>query len=159
MYKNINYPQHCNECILCQEGLYVNEFTLQCPQYYHGIKSSAASYCRAASSLVVSSRWRSGENRGNGRSWLQNNFNMSDTVANEPEELWLPPEEEERLTELFNQLDVNKDGRIDVNDLGKALDQMQVPQIPGQAQVKSYSIFEINKKSISICYMLQITRA
>ena len=74
---------------------------------------------------------------------------MSDTVANEPEELWLPPEEEERLTELFNQLDVNKDGRIDVNDLGKALDQMQVPQIPGQAQVKSYSIFEINKKSIS----------
>ena len=84
---------------------------------------------------------------------------MSDTVANEPEELWLPPEEEERLTELFNQLDVNKDGRIDVNDLGKALDQMQVPQIPGQAQVKSYSIFEINTKSISICYLLQITQA
>ena len=41
MYKNINYPQHCNECVLYQEGLYVNEFTLQCPQYYHGIKSSA----------------------------------------------------------------------------------------------------------------------
>ena len=45
-------------------------------------------------------------------------------------------EEEERLSELFNRLDVNKDGRIDIHDLSEALNSMQVPQVPGQAQVK-----------------------
>ena len=44
-------------------------------------------------------------------------------------------EEERRLLVLFNQLDVNRDGRIDVNDLSKALQQLQIPHVPGHAQV------------------------
>lgn len=47
----------------------------------------------------------------------------------------LSPEEEQRLSGLFNRLDVNKDGRIDIHDLSEALNSMQVPQVPGQAQV------------------------
>ena len=44
-------------------------------------------------------------------------------------------EDEERIAELFNQLDVNKDGRIDIHDLTEALAKLNIPQIPGQAQV------------------------
>ncbi|XP_074653824.1 calcium-binding mitochondrial carrier protein SCaMC-2-like isoform X3 [Tubulanus polymorphus] len=44
------------------------------------------------------------------------------------------PEEETRLQKLFDKLDVNKDGRIDVNDLSKAFEDMGVPTYPGQAQ-------------------------
>lgn len=43
-------------------------------------------------------------------------------------------EEEEKLKELFNKLDINKDGRIDINDLTQALSTLQVPQTPGHAK-------------------------
>lgn len=46
----------------------------------------------------------------------------------------MSPEEKNRLSGLFNRLDVNKDGRIDIDDLSKALHSMQVPQVPGHAQ-------------------------
>ena len=45
-------------------------------------------------------------------------------------------EEEKKLNELFNKLDVNKDGQIDIHDLTQALSDMQVPQLPGHAKVK-----------------------
>lgn len=44
-------------------------------------------------------------------------------------------EEEVKLKELFDKLDVNKDGRIDINDLTQALSTLQVPQTPGHAKV------------------------
>jgi Ca2+-binding EF-hand superfamily protein len=44
-------------------------------------------------------------------------------------------EEEERLQKLFERLDVDKDGKISVDDLDKSLHQLGVPQVPGQAQV------------------------
>lgn len=47
----------------------------------------------------------------------------------------LTEEEERRLEDLFNRLDIDKDGRIDVNDLTEALHQLQVPQFPGQVEV------------------------
>ena len=47
----------------------------------------------------------------------------------------LSEEEEERLGKLFNELDLNKDGRICVDDLSRALHKLQIPQVPGQAQV------------------------
>ena len=47
----------------------------------------------------------------------------------------LSQEDEERYAGLFNKLDVNKDGRIDIEDLTEALQQMQVPHLPGHAQV------------------------
>ena len=53
----------------------------------------------------------------------------------------LSEEEKLRLSTLFKSLDVNGDGRIDVTDLTKALKKMQVPQIPGQAQVIFYLFF------------------
>ena len=53
----------------------------------------------------------------------------------------LSEEEKLRLSTLFKSLDVNGDGRIDVTDLTKALKKMQVPQIPGQAQVIFLFIF------------------
>ncbi|PVD21912.1 hypothetical protein C0Q70_17715 [Pomacea canaliculata] len=43
-------------------------------------------------------------------------------------------EENKKLHDLFEQLDVNKDGRIDIDDLTHAMASMQVPQIPGHAQ-------------------------
>lgn len=39
----------------------------------------------------------------------------------------LPMEEEERLERLFRQLDVTKNGRVDVRDLTEGLRQMGIP--------------------------------
>ena len=53
----------------------------------------------------------------------------------------LSAEEEKKLHDFFQKLDVNKDGTIDINDLTRGMESMQVPQIPGHAQVgfnKSY---------------------
>ena len=44
-------------------------------------------------------------------------------------------EDEQRIGDLFNRLDVNKDGKLDIRDLSKALHELRVPQVPGQAQV------------------------
>lgn len=43
--------------------------------------------------------------------------------------------EEARIQELFDTLDHNKDGKIDIKDLTSAFHHLGVPQIPGQAQV------------------------
>lgn len=56
-------------------------------------------------------------------------------MSSETEEFIISKEEEEKLKELFNKLDVNKDGRIDINDLTQALSTLQVPQTPGHAKV------------------------
>ena len=50
-------------------------------------------------------------------------------------------EEEATLHELFETLDMNKDGKLDMNDLTKAMTNMQVPQVPGHAKVQK--IFQI----------------
>lgn len=47
----------------------------------------------------------------------------------------LTPEQEEHYSELFDQLDVDGDGRIDAKDLKEGLIRMGVPQVPGHAQV------------------------
>ena len=52
----------------------------------------------------------------------------------------LSKEEEERLSDLFNRLDVNKDGKIDMKDLTEAWYQLEVPTVPGQAQVGLHRI-------------------
>ena len=49
----------------------------------------------------------------------------------------LPEDERKKLHDLFQQLDVNKDGTIDIDDLTRAMKSMQVPQVPGHAQVSS----------------------
>lgn len=46
-------------------------------------------------------------------------------------------EEEERLSNLFDRLDVNRDGKIDVKDLTLALHQMEVPKHDGHTRVNS----------------------
>jgi len=46
--------------------------------------------------------------------------------------------DERRVEELFRQLDVNRDGRIDIHDLSEALRRLKVPQLPGHAQVCSF---------------------
>ena len=53
----------------------------------------------------------------------------------------LSPEEEKRLGQLFDQLDINRDGKIDIRDLSGALHQLRVPQVPGQAQVSKQKGF------------------
>lgn len=58
-----------------------------------------------------------------------------ETVSAEPH---LNADEEKRLSSLFNRLDVNHDGRIDVHDLSKALQKLRIPHVPGQAQVKRF---------------------
>ena len=47
----------------------------------------------------------------------------------------LTPEEEARYSELFSKLDVNGDGRIDVDDLQIGLTRLGVHTVPGHAQV------------------------
>ena len=47
----------------------------------------------------------------------------------------LSPHDEARVQELFDRLDLDKDGRIDIKDLSNAFHQLGIPQIPGQAQV------------------------
>ena len=42
----------------------------------------------------------------------------------------------EKIEELFRQLDSNKDGRVDVKELTEGLGKLGVPTIPGQAQVR-----------------------
>ncbi|KAK3586972.1 hypothetical protein CHS0354_026687 [Potamilus streckersoni] len=42
--------------------------------------------------------------------------------------------EKERLSALFEKIDRNKDGRIDIDDLSEALQSMNVPTVPGHAQ-------------------------
>ncbi|XP_014665203.1 PREDICTED: calcium-binding mitochondrial carrier protein SCaMC-1-like [Priapulus caudatus] len=46
----------------------------------------------------------------------------------------MPPEEVERLSSLFEKLDVNKDGKIDVEDLSAGLHAMGIPTVAGQAE-------------------------
>ncbi|XP_037081671.1 calcium-binding mitochondrial carrier protein SCaMC-1-B-like [Pollicipes pollicipes] len=46
----------------------------------------------------------------------------------------LSVEDEERLGNLFKQLDVNGDGRIDIHDLSVSLRRMGIHQMPGHAQ-------------------------
>ena len=53
----------------------------------------------------------------------------------EPSFHHLSNEETQRMSELFNKLDINKDGKIDITDLSKSLQQMDVWQVPGHAQV------------------------
>ncbi|XP_068208078.1 mitochondrial adenyl nucleotide antiporter SLC25A24 isoform X2 [Palaemon carinicauda] len=45
-----------------------------------------------------------------------------------------PSEVEDRLGNLFRQLDENGDGRIDIHDLSEGLKKLKVPQIPGTAE-------------------------
>lgn len=47
--------------------------------------------------------------------------------------------DEARVQELFDRLDLDKDGRIDIKDLSDALHQLGVPQVPGQAEVSTTS--------------------
>ena len=43
--------------------------------------------------------------------------------------------DEERLTRLFQSIDVNKDGRIDIVDLTNAFINLKIPHQPGHAEV------------------------
>lgn len=61
-------------------------------------------------------------------------MHSSDTDQEEPEPE-MSAEEEKRLHALFNKLDINKDGQIDMDDLTKALGNLGVPQAPDHVKV------------------------
>ena len=48
-----------------------------------------------------------------------------------------PSMDPEKVKELFEQLDANRDGRVDVKELTEGLSMLGVPTIPGQAQVST----------------------
>ena len=51
-------------------------------------------------------------------------WNMADNLS-----------DEERIKQLFRELDVNNDGRIDVEELTEYLNKQGIPSVPGQAEV------------------------
>uniref|UniRef100_A0A0B7AA15 EF-hand domain-containing protein n=1 Tax=Arion vulgaris TaxID=1028688 RepID=A0A0B7AA15_9EUPU len=55
-------------------------------------------------------------------------------MASDEQDIVVSPEEEKALHDLFQKLDMNKDGRIDLTDLTKAMENMQLPQVPGHAK-------------------------
>ncbi|BFZ20540.1 hypothetical protein BsWGS_23579 [Bradybaena similaris] len=55
-------------------------------------------------------------------------------MASDNQEFVVTPEEEKSLHELFLKLDMNQDGKIDMNDLTKAMETMQLPLVPGHAK-------------------------
>lgn len=54
----------------------------------------------------------------------------------EPTSKQPPTLNNDKIEELFRQLDMNKDGRVDVKELTEGLSKLGVPTIPGQAQVR-----------------------
>jgi len=52
----------------------------------------------------------------------------------------LSEKEERELSDLFNQLDVNRDGKIDVKDLTAAFRNLDVPHYPGHVKVGLYYV-------------------
>lgn len=50
----------------------------------------------------------------------------------------LPTEVEERLEKLFKKLDINEDGRIDINDLTTGLQKLGLPHTPGSVEVSAH---------------------
>ena len=43
--------------------------------------------------------------------------------------------DEDRIAKLFKELDANKDGKIDINELSEGLKRLGVKHIPGSAEV------------------------
>lgn len=50
--------------------------------------------------------------------------------------------DKERLIRLFQTLDKNGDGRIDINELHEAITRSRMPALPEQAQVTSQLIIQ-----------------
>lgn len=63
-----------------------------------------------------------------------------------------PSDEEARLGALFNQLDTDGDGRIDIHDLSEGLKKLNFPQAPGFAEVCSTNVCVVVYDFILICW-------
>ena len=56
-------------------------------------------------------------------------------MANASRSFDITPEKESYYRQIFHQLDVDKDGQIDVAELKQAYSKMGMRQVPGQAEV------------------------
>ena len=59
--------------------------------------------------------------------------------------------DEKKIHSLFKELDVNRDGRVDVQELSDGLKRLGIPNIPGQAEVRCRRQCLWNVRSLSVC--------
>lgn len=73
------------------------------------------------------------------------------------DEVEISPDEEKTLHDLFLKLDMNKDGKIDMLDLTKAMETMQLPQVPGHAKV-NLSPTHCMHKLVTVPHLMLVIR-
>ena len=61
-------------------------------------------------------------------------FKMAESDAGKPDYSGYKFDED-RIAKLFNELDANQDGKIDINELSDGLKRLGVKHIPGSAEV------------------------